>query len=154
MSRRRIQLTGTSGLDGVRLYTRNQVRIYLRPLAVLVLLVIAAGPAAAMTCEVACSSTASQGHEHNHGGDHGDMATAEHSPFVPWQLRSDAPACDHDGLTAPAIASSLLKVFAPVADGVFAVGGCQELTSTRFAVNQRATASPPGIRSGPPPLRI
>ena len=134
------------------MYTRTQVRIFLRPVACCVLLVLTAGPAAALACELACSSAASPAHDHS--GTHGHPAADVHTSMSGALLASSASACDHDALTNPAVVSSSIKVTAPVSDGALASDACQVLHLTRFAVNQQAAASPPGIRSRPLPLRI
>lgn len=136
------------------MYTRETVKAYLRPFAVCALLLLGAGPAATLACELACSDASSHAHhqpsEHKHSS---EAVHASHTAGETSSLTSFAAKCDHAIAVAPAVTSIAVRVFAPVA--------MQALTltppdSAHAGVTPfgRASGGPPGVRSGPISLRI
>ena len=136
------------------MYTHDSVRVFLRPIAFCVLLVLGVGPAATLACDWACAAPAGQAHDH--AGSHeqspeglqASIATAD-TP----SLGSFASTCEHAVAVAPAVTETGLKVFAPVAIPVLTLVSPQvdrgHVTLVAYAIG-----SSPGVRSGPLSLRI
>lgn len=127
----------------------------MRPLSVCVLLLVGAGPAAALACELACSTPSGHGHHdaapHHHAPAADDRAAG--TGDVPL-LDTRDPNCEHDVVgSSPAVTSSAMKVFAPIALDVLETA-VSDVRSTDISPAASSTASPPGVRSGPLPLRV
>lgn len=141
-------------LNRVREYTHLTVRIFLRPVAFCVVLLFGAGPAATIACELACSSPSGHG-EHGAAAHHSPAAEEDGAPGTgefPW-LTSHASDCDHDVIGSPALTAPAVKVSAPAALNVLDAA-VADIHYTETCAVASSTASPPGPRPGPLPLRI
>lgn len=138
------------------MYTGRSVTSLLRPIAVSVLLLLGAAPAAAFACQRACLRTADdaqgQAHHHHHGQDPAQAAaTQESSP----SMTADGAACSHDPAFEPRVVVATVQLHAPTAIPLadpFAMSPDASRTTRRPEGLRR----PPGLRStaSPLPLRI
>ena len=136
------------------MYTRKNVKVYLRSIAVCALLLFGAGPAATLACELACSDAS--GHAHHQSSQHKHSSEAVHSSHTAGEtpsITSSSTKCDHAIAVAPAVTSIAVKVFAPVAVQAITLASPD---SARVGVTPfgYAIGGPPGVRSGPISLRI
>ena len=136
-------------------YTRVQVRTFLRPVTFSLVLLFGVGPAATIACGLTCSSPAAHSDHHGAATHQHQPAVAENapSPDAVLLLSTRASNCEHGVMGRPALTSSPVKVFAPIALDLLAAPD-PDPRHTRIAVVARSTAGPPGIRSGPLSLRI
>ena len=145
---------GSSDLARIRMYTRESVKVYLRPATVCILLLFGAGPAVTLACELACSDAS--GHAHHQPSHHNHSSEAVHASHTAGEtpsITSFATKCDHAIAVAPAVTSMPVKVFAPVAVQTFTLASPASAHAgvTPFG---HAIGGPPGVRSGPISLRI
>lgn len=135
-------------------YTRTQVRTFLRPVAFCVVLLFGVGPAATLACELACSSPSGHGHHDAATHQHSSAVEDSASSTVDSPLLSTRPSnCNHDVVGSPALTSSARNVFAPIALDVLDTAA-PDVRYTHISAIVSSNGSPPGVRSGPLPLRI
>lgn len=133
------------------MYTDSIVTWFLKPVALCVLLLFWAVPAAQLACGWACAPQSAQ--PDSHQGHHSHSTQAVQAATADSAVRSSESPCDHSRAVVPALTSASVKVFAPVAVDVATVQYPDHRHADVVAV-ACATPSPPGARPGPRSLRI
>ena len=134
------------------MYTERQVKQFLRPVAVWVLLVFGSLPGVTLACQWACVENVGHAHHHtSHQATEGSDASAV-TTDGPSLVSSDM-RCDHAAKATAAVTSTGLKLYAPAATELVAVGFAVQ-GPVVVPAEAHPTNSPPGGRSHPLPLRL
>ena len=136
-------------------YTGGKVRALLRPLALTVVMLFAAIPAARLACQWVCATpvaspaAAESVAAHHHAGHEMPAVPASGTPAV----RSSHPTCEHTVTVEPAVARASVKVVVALSTRVTHVVVAPML-DLRARFVSYAIHSPPGGPAAPLALRI
>ena len=135
------------------MYTAGEMRRVLRPLALCVVLMSGALPAAALACQWACATQGAEVGQVGHQGHAGHALQASPDRVDASTVQSRTAPCDHVSAADAAITSGTLNLIAFAVDSsTYVVAPAP--AGPRAAALASGTHSPPGTRTAPLPLRV